>query len=297
MGLAAASEVPNNYRTLVLEKNRNFGLETSSHNNGVRHSGIYYPPGSNKALFCVEGGQLLDELAGDPANHIPYKPCGKFVVAADDSEIPKLKSLLRQGEANGVEGLRLISGEELRAAEPYIKGVAALHCPSAGIIDQMALMKYFMGKAHDDGATVAYNTEVVGIEKAGGGFRVKTVNTKGEPYSFTTRFLVNCAGMGADSIAEMAGIDVDAAGYRQILNKGSHFDVVNPEKRRLINGHLIYPVPPEPGKGLGTHITRTLDGEMRLGHDSQIVTRDEMAGMGYSSDDGSKRGVFFERCK
>lgn len=288
-GLAVASEVDGKRSTLVLEKNGSFGLETSSRNNGVRHSGIYYLPGSNKARFCVEGGRLLDEMA---LNHnIPHKKCGKFVVAVDDSEVPKLEDLLRTGEANGVEGLKILSGEELKAAEPYIKGVAALHCPSVGIMDQMALMSYFMRKARDKGATFAYNTKVTGIEKMSDGFRVTIAENNGEPDTFTTRVLVNCAGLFADEVAAMAGIDIDAAGYRQIFNKGSHYNVVNPEKRKLVNGFLIYPVPPE--TGLGIHITRTLDGEMRLGPDSQIVTRDEMIRMGYRSDDGSKRDAFW----
>ncbi|MBI2581477.1 NAD(P)/FAD-dependent oxidoreductase [Candidatus Woesearchaeota archaeon] len=291
VGLAVAYELAGKgkYSVLVLEKNRTFGLETSSHSSGIIHSGIHYLPGSNKARLCVEGNRLLYELA--QAHQIPHERKGKFVVASDDSEVPKLEELLERGKANGVEGLEIISGEDVSKVEPHIKAVKALSCPSSGVIDQMALMKMFEGGAKSSGANIAYNTKVVGsIEKLHEGYRVSTISAEGtkDSFSFTTKILINCAGLFADRIAEMAGIDIDAAGYRQRFNKGSYY-AVSPEKGRMVK-KPIYPVPPEAGKGLGIHITTDINGQMLLGPDSEIVAASDVNYI----NDGSKQRLFHE---
>lgn len=283
IGLAVAYEIANKYKTLLLEKNRSFGLETSSHNSGVIHSGINYVTGSNKAQLCVEGNRLLYELA--EMYGIPYKRTGKLVVAVEDSEKSKLEELLRQGENNGVEGLRIISGADVKKIEPYINAVEALYCPSTGIIDQMALMKFFESRARNDGTTFAYNTKVIGIEKVREGCQITTEDGS----SATTRCLVNCAGLFADKVAQMAGIDIDAAGYRQRFNKGSYYAVTDPKKRKMVK-RLIYSVPLEDGNGLGIHITIDLNGQMLLGPDSEIVNE---GSLNYIND-GLRAAIFHQ---
>jgi len=164
--------------------------------------------------------------------------------------------------------LKLLSQRELEALEPNVAGVAAILSPSSGIIDSHALMQYFIAKAGEGGAQIAYRTKVVGIEKAAEGYEV-AVEDSGGRSSFITRVLINSAGLYSDKIAGLAGIDTDGAGYRLHFCKGDYFSLKRRRSMRV--NRLIYPVPPSDIVGVGIHITFDLEGRVRLGPDIEYV--------------------------
>ncbi len=267
VGLAIAAHVASEDREVyVLEKNETFGLEASSRQSGVIHSGIYYPEGSLKAKMCIAGNTILYELC--ERYGIGHRRVGKLIVATSDGEAGELPILLERGRNNGVKGLRILSKREMKELEPDVEGVAAILSPSTGIIDSYALMQYFIAKAQGRGVQIAYQTKVVGIEKAAGGYRV-TVEDGGGGFSFTTRIVINCAGLYCDKVAELAGIDTVEAGYSLHYCKGEYFSVGS-GKSRLVK-RLIYPVPPAKVTGVGIHVTFDLEGRMRLGPSIEYV--------------------------
>ena len=267
IGLAIAVQLAKaNRHVYVLEKNQNFGLETSSRHSGVIHAGIYYPQGSLKARLCVEGNQSLYELCRRYG--IGHKKLGKLIVAAHEEESGELEAWLERGIGNGAPGLKLLSRRELKALEPNVEGVAAILSPSSGIIDSHALMHYFIAKAVEGGAQIAYQSQVVGIEKAADGYNVE-VEDSGGSSSFITGVLVNSAGLYSDKVAEMAGMDIDGAGYRLHYCKGEYFSLRRRPDTRV--SRLIYPVPPSDITGVGIHITSDLEGHVRLGPDIEYV--------------------------
>ena len=164
VGLAIAAEVASEDKNVfVLEKNSSFGLETSSRNSQVIHSGIYYPKNSLKAKACVEGNALLYELCSKQG--IPHRRLGKLIVAIDEEETDQLRTLLIRGRGNGVEGLSILSTQDIRRIEPNINAVAALFAPTTGIVDALALMQHFIAKAKSKGTKIVYKSEVTSIEK------------------------------------------------------------------------------------------------------------------------------------
>ena len=268
IGLAIAAQVAGRNRSVyVLEKNERFGQETSSRHSGVIHSGIYYPEGSLKARLCVEGSRLLYELCRK--HGIGHKKLGKLIVATGDDETTQLEELRERGQRNGVEGLQIISRRELNKLEPHVRGVAALFSPLTGIIDSHALMEYFAARAREGGAEIACRKKVVSIGKVSEGYEVTVEEGNGDKFSFTTRVLINCAGLYCDKIAELAGIDMGRAGYRLHYCKGEYFTVGN-GKSKLVE-RLIYPVPEVKNTGLGVHVTLDLEGGMRLGPNTLYV--------------------------
>ena len=283
VGLAIAAEVAHENRNVfILEKNETFGQETSSRNSQVIHAGIYYPEGTLKAKTCVEGNAILYSLCSKYG--INHKKTGKLIVAIDDEEVKQLEELKERGEKNGVEGLEILGRQAIKQIEPNVKAVAALFSPSSCIVDCHAMMRYFLGKARDNAARVVYKTRVVGIEKRNNqGYRV-FVEGQGGGFSFVTRVLINCAGLGSDKVAELAGIDTIEAGYNLHYCRGEYF--------RLNHGNnlvkrLIYPVPQPKTVGLGIHITPSLEGMVLLGPDSHYVND-----IDYSIDERQKDSFY-----
>ena len=280
VGLAIAAQVASQDREVyVLEKNETFGLETSSRHSGVIHSGIHYPEGSLKAKMCVDGNRILYERCQQ--YDIGHSRLGKLIVATSDEETAELQVLLKRGQRNGAEGLRMLSKREMKELEPNIAGVAAILSPSTGIVDSHALMQYFVAKATDEGVQIAYKTEVVGIDKAADGYTVTVEDGTGK-FSFTTRVLINCAGLHCDRVAELAGIDVAEAGYKLYYCKGEYFSLSG--SKSILVKRLIYPVPPPKLTGTGIHLTFDLEGRARLGPSTQYVDS-----IDYAIDNQQKR--------
>ena len=265
VGLATACEVAHRHKSVfVFEKNRAFGLETSSRNSEVIHAGIYYPEDSLKTRLCVEGKDLLYRFCDRHA--IACRRTGKIVVAASEGEIGWLEGLHEQGRKNGVDDLTLLSGAEVRKLEPNIKARAGLLSPSSGILDSYGLMKRLHGQASGEGAQFVFGTEVVGIERAGENHKVRISDRDGIS-ALDAHIVVNCAGLNSDRIAELAGIDIARASYRLHYCKGEYFSLDS--KYRGVVSRPIYPVPEQAGHGI--HLKPGLDGRVLLGPSAHYV--------------------------
>ncbi len=287
VGLAIASRVARSDRNVVLvERHEGFGRETSSRNSGVIHAGIYYSAGSLKARLCVEGNGLLYGICEE--NGIPHKPLGKLIVAVDEEQEKGLEGLMEAGRGNGARDLRILSSREVQRLEPNVTCRAALWVPSSGIVDSHSLMRYFEATARSHDARIAYRSEVKSIEKAAGGFRVAIEDAQGEVFPFTTRVLVNSAGLESGNIAALAGIDIDEAGYRINYCKGEFFSLA--ASKHDMTQRLIYPFPP-PGGSVGIHTVPDVEGVVRLGPYSYFVDS-----IDYAVDETYKE-LFYESVK
>ena len=265
IGLATANEIAQRKKgVFILEKNHNFGLETSSRNSEVIHAGIYNPEDSLKTTLCLEGKNLLYELC--ERHDIAYKKLGKIIVAASKDEITQLEKLYEQGRKNGVEDLTLLSRTELKKLEPNIEARAALLSPSSGMLDSHSLLKFFHSQAREKGAHFVFNTEVIGIEKVGTRYKLQIKDREGIS-AFTSRIVINTAGLNSDRIAQLAGIDIAKAGYKLHYCKGEYFSLSS--KYRHLLSRLIYPTPEQAGHGI--HVTLGLNGRVRLGPNARYV--------------------------
>jgi L-2-hydroxyglutarate oxidase LhgO len=265
IGLATAREIAQGKKgVFVFEKNRTFGLETSSRNSEVIHAGIYYPEDSLKATLCVEGKSLLYKLCDK--HNIAYKKSGKIIVAADENETNWLKDLYEQGRKNGVDDLVLLSRTEVKKLEPNIEARAGLLSPSSGILDSYTLLKFLYSQAREKGAEFVFDTEVIGIERAGAKYEVRIKDRDGIS-AFAAHAVVNCAGLNSDKIAQLAGIDIAKAGYKLHYCKGEYFSLDS--KYRNLVSRLIYPTPEQAGHGI--HVTVGLNGRVRLGPNARYV--------------------------
>jgi L-2-hydroxyglutarate oxidase LhgO len=264
VGLAVAARLAPKHRDLVLlERRERHGQETSSRNSEVIHAGMYYPPGSLKARLCVRGNRLLHELC--ERQDLPHCRITKLIVASRQEEVEALERILAQALANGAP-LRMIDGGECRRLEPNVPAVAGLFSPTTGIVSAHGLMDFFLQKAREAGATLQTRAEVVALERDSAGYRL-TIRTPDGTESFTSERVVNAAGLEADTVAEMAGIDVAVAGYRQHYWKGSYFSVRS-RKAGLVS-RLIYPVPTP--VSLGVHAVLGLDRRLRFGPDAEYL--------------------------
>ena len=272
VGLAVAAELSkqaNDISLVLLERHSKFGQETSSRNSEVIHSGIYYPTGSLKAKLCVAGNQRLYQFC--QKWEIPHKRIGKLIIARDDEEIPALESILAQGRKNGVKDLERLDKDQITKLEPNIRAVAAILSPSTGIIDSHKLMLRLEWLALEQGAIIAYNHEVVGVDLKDNGYYVTYRNPAGQLESIHCRWLINCAGLFSDQIFSFLGVNIDDIGYRIYPCKGEYFCVSN-SKSALVS-RLIYPLPLKELKGLGIHATKTLDGRLKFGPNAFYVEK------------------------
>jgi L-2-hydroxyglutarate oxidase LhgO len=269
IGLAIAEGLSaEHHNVLVLEKNTSFGQETSSRNSEVIHAGIYYPTGLLKSTLCVEGSHLLYKHC--KKRQIPHRKTGKLIVATSDEECAQLEAIRKQAEQNGVEDLTLIGNKQVRILEPEVRAKAALFSPSTGIIDTHGLIRSFYLQAEENGATISFRTEVTAIHRDGTHYDLE-INDGA--YHVQTRTLINSAGLHADRIAALAGIDINEADYRLKFCKGNYFSASPSPK---IN-HLVYPVPAKNNESLGIHATLALDGRVRFGPDSRYLDAAEIS--------------------
>ncbi len=264
VGLAVAARLaPGSPGLVVLDRNPRHGMEISSRNSQVVHAGIYYPPGSLKARLCVEGRERVYGLC---ARHdIPHRKIGKLITATSTEELAALDPIREAASRSGVELVRL-SESEAHALEPAVRSVGALWSPESGIVDAHALMDHFLQRALAAGAVLQPRARVVGIEPAPGGYRI-AVSSGAELESFTAERVVNAAGLEADTIAGLAGMDVDAAGYRLHYCKGSYFSAAT--RCWKLASHLVYPVPAR--ESLGVHVVLDTGGRLRFGPDAEYL--------------------------
>ena len=267
IGLAIASVMSHEERNIyILEKNLTHGTGISSRNSEVIHAGIYDPPGSLKARFCVEGNALLYETC--TRNNIPHQRIGKLIIATTAREQEKLEQLKNNAEQNGVHSLSLLGEEAVRDMEPHIRAVAGIHSPDTGIFSVHHLMDYYLHCAKQGGADIAYGTTVTGISRVPEGYRITTTDPGGDIFEFVSERVVNAAGLHSDRIAGMLGKE-----YSLHYCKGDYFSVNNVKKG--IVRRLVYPVPEVNHVGLGVHLTLDLSGRIKLGPDTAYVGKNE----------------------
>jgi L-2-hydroxyglutarate oxidase LhgO len=265
VGLACARALARAGReVLILEAAEGIGTGTSSRNSEVVHAGIYYPTGSLKARFCVEGRERLYAYCAERG--VPYARLGKLIVAADDAEVPTLASIQAKAAANGV-ALTLLTGDEARAMEPQLRCAAALHSPATGIVDSHALMLAFQGDAEDRGALVVCHARVEAGAVADGGIYLRVGGD--EPVELHARSLVNAIGLHAPDLARRITGIPPATIPEAYLCKGSYYAL----QGRAPFSRLIYPVPE--AAGLGVHLTLDLGGQARFGPDTEWVERED----------------------
>ena len=262
IGLATAmrltQELPR-HKVVVLEKEPEIAQHQTGHNSGVIHAGIYYAPGSQKANFCSTGGRMLREFCDSHA--INYEMCGKVIVATSESELPQLEELYRRGTQNGAEGLQIIDRERLRELEPRAAGVGAVFSPNTGIVDYGQVSQAYATEIKESGGDLWTGTRVQGVTRREGRLYVET--SSGD---VSVKHLINCAGLHADTVARMMGVDI---GVRIIPFRGEYFSL-RPDSSHLVNG-LVYPVPDPRLPFLGVHFTKRVGGSVEAGPNAVLA--------------------------
>lgn len=251
---------------LVLEKEGHIGQGVSSRNSEVIHGGLYYPTGSLKARFCVDGRRAL--YAFLDSRKIDHWKCGKLVVATEDAEVERIEAIFQQATANGVEGLAHLTGAQARALEPALNAHAAILSPESGVFDSHGYMLALQGEIEDAGGSVVVSAPFEGAEPMqGGGFAVR-VGGEGA-MAVTSRLLITAPGLSAQAVA--AAIDGYPAADipARHLGKGVYFRLTGPAPF----DRLIYP-PPIPG-ALGTHYRKDLGGQGVFGPDLAYVEAED----------------------
>jgi L-2-hydroxyglutarate oxidase LhgO len=253
-GLATAGRIARSGRSVgVVEQHRRAGMETSTHNSGVIHAGLYYSAGTLKTQLCIEGRHMLYEFCAK--HQVPHDRCGKLVVATTEEEVGELERLRQYGTTNGVEGLEVVDEAFVRGREPRIRGVAALWSPNSGRVEAESLVRALQRVAEADGAIVLRDAKVVGGEsRADGSFEVRL-----QREVIDARVVVNAAGLFADDVSAAFGGETFT-----IYPVRGEYAELKPSRRAWVNG-LVYPLPHAKGHGLGTHFTKTIGGSVLLG--------------------------------
>ena len=230
VGLAVAAELSRTRQgVMILERNPGFGQETSSRNSEVIHAGIYYAKDSLKAKLCVEGNRRLYALCEQ--SRIPHHRCGKLIVASSTEEEGVLESIQARARENGVADLAMVSARQIKQLEPHVRARAGLLSPSTGIIHSHRLMRHFAARANRNGAQFVPHTTVTRVDqRTDGRYRVHVHYPDGERDAFSSRWVINCAGLDADRVASAMGIDVDACGFRLHYWKGEYFGLDVPPR-------------------------------------------------------------------
>ena len=279
VGLATALKLGKKFpgaEVTVLEKESQVGRHQTANNSGVLHCGLYYKPGSMKARMAVEGVKEMTQFCLD--NNVPHEICGKLVVAVDDSEVGRLKNLIERGTANGLQGLKWLSGDEMREIEPHVAGVAGLRVPQEGIVDYPKVCEAMLKKISEQGGKVVTNAKVTKLRESGGGWVVET--SAGE---FAANFVVNCAGLHSDRVSELAG---ERREVRIVPFRGEYYKL-KPSRQHLVK-HLIYPVPDPAFPFLGVHFTRLIEGGVEAGPNAVLAFKRE----GYKKTDFNAADLF-----
>jgi L-2-hydroxyglutarate oxidase LhgO len=262
VGLATAYRLQERFpwaHVTVLEKESAVGRHQTGNNSGVLHCGLYYKPGSVKARLAVAG--IRQMVAFCQENGVPHDVCGKLVVAADESEVPRLRGLEERGAANGLEGLRWLTRDEMREIEPHAGGVAALRVPQEGIVDYPAVCAALVARLERGGARVVTGARVERLRRQAEGWIAET--PAGE---FAADFLISCAGLHSDRVAQLAG---ERREIRILPFRGEYYKI-RPERQHLVR-NLIYPTPDTRFPFLGVHFTRLIHGGVEAGPNAVLA--------------------------
>jgi len=275
VGLATGYRLLQRYPSaslLLLEKEVGPGRHQSGNNSGVLHCGLYYKPGSSKARLAVTGIRKMVEFCEQ--HNISFDRCGKIVVATETEEIPRLRDLLERGTANGLKGLQLLKGDQIREIEPNAAGLEAIRVPEEGIVDYPAVCQAMANQITAAGGEVRFSSEVTKLQQ---GPRW-AIQTRGG--DFEADFIINCTGLYCDRVSRMAGNHNTA---KIVPFRGEYYKL-RPERQGLVK-HLIYPVPDPKFPFLGVHFTRLIHGGVECGPNAVLA----LAREGYRKSDFSLR--------
>ncbi len=282
VGLSCAAAIVagnSDVRIAVLEKEDSWASHQTGRNSGVIHSGIYYKPGSRKAQFARAGSQSMADFCR--SNRIEYEICGKVIVATRPSQLDQLEALYEQGRGNGLN-VQKLTAKQLRQKEPYCAGIAALHVPSAGIVNYGEVCDVLVDQLGAANADLLLNQRV---RKIVVGNRTKLVT---DTDTVHCSYVVNCAGLHSDRVARLdatrqtSGVD---DGFRIVPFRGEYYQL-KASRSYLVN-NLIYPVPNPDFPFLGVHFTRMIDGHIEAGPNAVLATKRE----GYNKSDINIRDI------
>lgn len=273
VGLATALKIKEqkpNTRLMVIEKEDGPAKHQTGNNSGVIHSGLYYKPGSLKALNCINGyNMLLDFCRKEEIN---FDLCGKIVVATRAEQLPILETLFQRGNENGLTNLEYLNPEQMKEIEPHVAGIKGIKVPQTGIIDYTAVSLKYAEKIQELGGEIRFNERVYSVSEINSVSTV--VTTKG---SYDTSLVVNCGGLYSDKIAQMT--QEEKINLKIVPFRGEYYEL-KPEKQHLVK-HLIYPVPDPNFPFLGVHFTRMINGGVEAGPNAVLAFRRE----GYKKTD------------
>jgi len=261
VGLATAFRLTQEFpraRVAILEKESSLAAHQTGHNSGVLHSGIYYKPGSLKAINCREGKLAMERFCADEG--VDYEICGKVIVAVDESEFAALENIYQRGQANGVR-CELIDQDALRDLEPHASGLRAIHVPEAGIVNFRQVCERLAARVREAGGQIALGTRVLRVTSDEAETRIETTGDE-----VSARVVVNCAGLHCDRVASMTGQQLPA---KIVPFRGEYYKL-KPDAFHLCR-NLIYPVPDPSFPFLGVHFTRMIDGTVECGPNAVLA--------------------------
>jgi L-2-hydroxyglutarate oxidase len=256
VGLSVAYKLSSNknLNIVVLEKENGVGQHQSTHNSGVLHCGLYYKPGSLKALLSVDGIKQMTDFCIE--HNIPHEICGKLVVSTNQEESIKLNELFDRGTKNGLKNLRKLNKQQMLEIEPNVGGIEALHVPQEGIVDYKKVIQKLSELITNSGHTIKLNSKVIDITN-------DTVFTENDHFCYD--FLINCSGLYSDKISKLT----TKIKSKIIPFRGEYYKL-KPESCHLVN-NLIYPVPDPKYPFLGVHFTRLINGGIEAGPNAVLA--------------------------
>jgi L-2-hydroxyglutarate oxidase len=267
VGLATALRIKEqnpSLKLLIIEKEDVVAKHQTGHNSGVIHSGLYYKPGSLKAINCIKGYDMLLDFC--QKEEIKYDLCGKIVVATKPEQISILDGLFERGKQNGLDGFKMLNADQIKEYEPHVKGLKGFFVPQTGIIDYTDVCKKYLAKTQKLGGEIAFNEKVESIATKKGVSVIKTSKN-----TYETKLVVNCAGLYSDKVGQMT--DERSNNLRITPFRGEYFEI-KPERQYLVK-NLIYPVPDPNFPFLGVHFTRMIHGGVEAGPNAVLAFRRE----------------------
>jgi len=265
IGMATALELSylKSISIIVIEAEKRLASHQSGNNSGVIHSGLYYKPGSLKAINCTRGRKKLYSFC--EKNNIPYERCGKLVVAVNEDEIPYLETLYQRGKKNGLKGIKILNSNEIKKYESNVKGIKGLLVQETGIVDFNVVTDKFGEIFKNNGGEIKFNSRIIDIQKNKSNIILKTTKD-----NIICKNMINCAGLYSDVIAKMSGID---PGTKIIPFRGEYYEIKG--KSRSLFNNLIYPVPDPRFPFLGVHFTRLISGKKEAGPNAVLALKRE----------------------
>ncbi|MDH3578281.1 MAG: L-2-hydroxyglutarate oxidase [Gammaproteobacteria bacterium] len=242
-----------NRSVLLLEKESQLASHQTGHNSGVIHAGVYYAPGSLKAKFCKAGAAATIQFCKE--NDIPYKQCGKLLVATNELEHERMLALFERSKQNGLN-VELINADELHRREPNVEGIGAFLVKTTGIVDYQSICIRMAERFQDMGGELRLGTCVTDLSESADSIVITTADGT----DIETEYLITCAGLMADRVTKMLDIDID---FQIIPFRGEYYRL--PASKNDIVQHLIYPIPDPDLPFLGVHLTRMIDGSVTVG--------------------------------